>query len=425
MLAGISIAVLVIVVALLVIGDFSRTERESAHWSDDRRANDASPRTVAEAHDGSAFLREPADYGVPAAGPEAVPAPRPGGVSPSAGSGQRPRDSRPAGHSGPRRGLKDWRVRSRLLLLVIIPSVAVAVVAFCIVRIADATRTASAQPSGSSVRDRDILSAIVAGVVAIIVLALALWLTAVLVRSVVKPIRKLRAGALEVDEVRLPDEIRRVSENNGEGGVPPDTEPIDVDSSDEIGDVGRAFNHMRSEMLRLAANEAALRGRLDAMFVNLSHRSQSLVERQIRLIEHLEQGEQDSERLADLFKMNRIASRMHRNSQNLLVLAGHEVPSDWNQPIALVNVIRAAVSEVEDYERVSRRQRRGAPARRVDRERHVVLRRGHAGRCLWPPADQRRCLDRHHRPGCRNGPERAGVCELAARTPAGGGYQCP
>ena len=63
------------------------------------------------------------------------------------------------------------------------------------------------------------------------------------------------------------------------------------------------------------------------MFVNLSHRSQSLVERQIRLIEHLEQGEQDSERLANLFKMNRIASRMHRNSQNLLVLAGHEAPS--------------------------------------------------------------------------------------------------
>jgi signal transduction histidine kinase len=353
MLAGISVIVLVVIVALLVIGDFARTERESAHWSDDRRANDASPRTMTEAHDGSAFLREPAEYGVPAAGPEDGPGPRPGGVSPSAGSSQRSRDARPAGHSGPRRGLKDWRVRSRLLLLVIVPSVAVAVVAFCVVRIADATRSASAQAPGSSVRDRDILTAIAVGVVAIVVLALALWLTAVLVKSVVKPIRKLQAGAVEVAEVRLPDEIRRVSESNGEASVPSDIEPIDVDSADEIGEVGRAFNHMRSEMLRLAANEAALRGRLDAMFVNLSHRSQSLVERQIRLIEHLEQGEQDSERLADLFKMNRIASRMHRNSQNLLVLAGHEVPSDWNQPIALVNVIRAAVSEVEDYERVS------------------------------------------------------------------------
>ena len=345
MLATIVIAVLVLAVAFLVFGDFSYTERENPHWSDDTQATDATPGTLAEAHDGSAFLREPAGHGMPAAGHEA----RPG---PSAGSHQRSRNAAPARHSGSRGQLKNWRVRSRLLLLVIIPAVAVAVAAFCVVRIADAIQSASTHPSGSSVRNRDILSAVAVTVVAIVVLALALWLAAVAARSVLKPIRKLRAGALEVDEVRLPDEIRRVSENNGEG-VPSDTEPIDVDSSDEIGDVGRAFNHMRTEMLRLAANEAALRGRLDAMFVNLSHRSQSLVERQIRLIEHLEQGEQDNERLANLLKMNRIASRMHRNSQNLLVLAGHEVPSDWNQAIALVNVIRAAVSEIEDYERVS------------------------------------------------------------------------
>jgi HAMP domain-containing protein len=136
------------------------------------------------------------------------------------------------------------------MLLVIIPSVAVAVVAFCVVRIADAVRSASTQAPGGSVRDGDIVSAIAVGVVAIVVLALALWLTVVVARSVLEPIRKLRAGALEVAEVRLPDDVRRVSENNGEG-VPSDVEPIDVDSSDEIGEVGRAFNHMRSEMLRL------------------------------------------------------------------------------------------------------------------------------------------------------------------------------
>src|SRR5580693_8452555 len=156
MLAGISVILLVVIVGLLVAGDFARTERESVHWSDDRLANDASPRAMTEAHDGSAFLREPAGHGVPAAAPEAGPGQRPGAVSPSAGSSQRSRDGRPAGHSGPRRGLKDWRVRTRLLLLVIVPSVGVAVVAFCIVRIGDATRSASVQPPGSSGRDRDI-----------------------------------------------------------------------------------------------------------------------------------------------------------------------------------------------------------------------------------------------------------------------------
>ena len=89
------------------------------------------------------------------------------------------------------------------------------------------------------------------------------------------------------------------------------------------------------------------------MFSRLAHRSQSLVERQIRLIESLEQAEQDRERLTTLFKLNRIAGRLHRSSQNLLVVAGHELPSDWNQPVPLVNVIGAAVAEIEDYERVS------------------------------------------------------------------------
>ena len=98
-----------------------------------------------------------------------------------------------------------------------------------------------------------------------------------------------------------------------------------MDSSDEIGEVARAFDQVHQEAVRLAANEAALRGNVNAMFVNLSRRSQSLVERQIRVITKLEQGEQDSERLASLFQMDHLATRMRRNSENLLVLAGQEL----------------------------------------------------------------------------------------------------
>ena len=89
------------------------------------------------------------------------------------------------------------------------------------------------------------------------------------------------------------------------------------------------------------------------MFVNLSRRSQSLVERQIRLIDDLEQGEQDPERLSSLFQMDHLATRMRRNSENLLVLAGTRSPRRWNQPLALVDVLRAALSEIEQYERVT------------------------------------------------------------------------
>ncbi len=186
----------------------------------------------------------------------------------------------------------------------------------------------------------------------LIVLLLALVLTTVVGRSMVRPLRRLRSGALEVAGVRLPETVRRMSDSDG-AGVPLEVEPIDVDSSDEIGEVARAFDQVHREALRLAANEAALRGNVNAMFVNLSRRSQSLVERQIRLIDDLEQGEQDSDRLSSLFQMDHLATRMRRNSENLLVLAGHDASRRWNQPVALVDVLRAAVSEIEQYERVT------------------------------------------------------------------------
>ncbi len=204
----------------------------------------------------------------------------------------------------------------------------------------------------AALRRQAIIDASVVGGAVLIVLLLALLLTTVVGRSMVRPLRRLRSGALEVAGVRLPETVRRMSDSDG-AGMPLDVEPIDVDSTDEIGEVARAFDQVHREALRLAANEAALRGNVNAMFVNLSRRSQSLVERQIRLIDDLEQGEQDPDRLSSLFQMDHLATRMRRNSENLLVLAGHDASRRWNQPVALVDVLRAAVSEIEQYERVT------------------------------------------------------------------------
>ncbi len=200
-------------------------------------------------------------------------------------------------------------------------------------------------------RQRAIVSAIIVGCIILLVLIVSLLFTVFVGRSMVRPLRRLRAGALEVAGVRLPETVRRMNEADGEN-VPVDVEPIDVASSDEIGEVARAFDQVHREALRLAATEAALRGNVNAMFVNLSRRSQSLVERQIRLIDELEQGEQDADRLSSLFQMDHLATRMRRNSENLLVLAGHESSRRWNQPVPLVDVLRAAISEIEQYERV-------------------------------------------------------------------------
>jgi signal transduction histidine kinase len=204
-----------------------------------------------------------------------------------------------------------------------------------------------------ALRNQAIAYALIVALIVLIVLGLALLATVVVARSMVRPLRRLRAGALEVAGVRLPETVRRMSEAEGTGGAPLDIEPIDVDSTDEIGEVARAFDQVHREALRLASNEAALRGNVNAMFVNLSRRSQSLVERQIRLIDDLEQGEQDPDRLSNLFQMDHLATRMRRNSENLLVLAGHEVSRRWTQSVPLVDVLRAAVSEIEQYERVT------------------------------------------------------------------------
>jgi signal transduction histidine kinase len=195
-------------------------------------------------------------------------------------------------------------------------------------------------------------SALLTGVVVLLILILVLIVTALIARSLVRPLRRLRAGALDVAGVRLPEKVRQLSETGG-SGESFEVEPIDVTSTDEVGEVARAFDQVHREALRLAANEAMLRGNVNAMFVSLSRRSQSLVERQIRLIDELEQGEQDAERLSNLFRMDHLATRMRRNSENLLVLAGHETVRRWGKPVTLVDVLRAAVSEIEQYERIS------------------------------------------------------------------------
>jgi signal transduction histidine kinase len=187
-----------------------------------------------------------------------------------------------------------------------------------------------------------------------LLLIVVLLITVVMARSLVRPLRRLQSGALDVAGTRLPGLVDRLRDPEAAaGGI--EVEPIDVDSTDEIGQVARAFDEVHREAVRLAADEAVLRGNINAMFVNLSRRSQSLIERQLRLIETLEQSERDEEQLGNLFRLDHLATRMRRNCENLLVLGGQEQVRRWNRPVPLIDVIRASLSEVEQYERVALR----------------------------------------------------------------------
>ncbi len=204
----------------------------------------------------------------------------------------------------------------------------------------------------NSLESSSLHNAVIVSAATLLLLIIVLLITTFVARSMIRPLRKLRADALEVAGSKLPAMVRRLSESEG-GDASAEIEPIGVNSTDEIGEVARAFDQVHREAVRLAADEAMLRGNLNAMFVNLSRRSQSLIERQLSLIDSLEQTEQDADRLSSLFRLDHLATRMRRNSENLLVLAGHEAASRrWSQPVPLVDVLRAAISEIEQYERV-------------------------------------------------------------------------
>ena len=359
MLEQIFFVVIVLAVGSLMIVDVVRTRHEGFHGLAEGQAPDAAARRpLAAAGLGSreAFSRAHSGTAMPVAAHDQGLGRHPAGASPSAGppAGADPR-SRAGAAAVPvqsRRRLRDWHVRSRLLLLVLIPLAAAAVIALCITYLIDTLHRTQANSNGS------VMAALAAGVV-IIVVALASLFTIAVARSVLQPLYRLRLGALELTGARLADAVRRASQNgasqnNGNGdGAPFGLRPVNVDASDELGEIARAFDELRRELLRLAVGEAGHHGKLNTTFTDLSHRGQSLMERQLRLLQHLEQGEPDAERLATLFRVKRIGTRMHRYSENLLILVGHEPSGGWHQPVALAHVIRAAVSELEEFQRVS------------------------------------------------------------------------
>ncbi|HEY9522383.1 MAG TPA: nitrate- and nitrite sensing domain-containing protein, partial [Thermopolyspora sp.] len=210
----------------------------------------------------------------------------------------------------------------------------------------------------TALKEQEQRQAFISGAAILVLLLLVLLVTSRVATSLVRPLRRLRSEALEIAGRRLPDTVQFLRES-GDMAPAPEIAPIGVASRDEVGEVARAFDEVHREAIRLAGDEARLRSNVNAMFVNLSRRSQTLVERQLTLIESLEQGEDDETRLGHLFRLDHLATRMRRNSENLLVLAGQEPARRWSQPVPLLDIIRAALSEVENFERVTLQVQQG------------------------------------------------------------------
>jgi signal transduction histidine kinase len=198
------------------------------------------------------------------------------------------------------------------------------------------------------------------GVILRVVLAAGLGLIAVIssvvlsittARALVQQLEKLRVAAWELAEKRLPSVVERLGHGE-EVDVAAEAPSLSF-GSDAIGQVGRAFNAVQETAIRTAVEQAELRRGIRDILLSLARRSQALVHRQLTLLDTMERREIETQELEDLFRVDHLATRMRRNAENLIVLSGSTPARGWRRSVAMVDVVRAAVAEIEDYTRVT------------------------------------------------------------------------
>ncbi|HEY4018733.1 MAG TPA: HAMP domain-containing sensor histidine kinase, partial [Pseudonocardiaceae bacterium] len=205
------------------------------------------------------------------------------------------------------------------------------------------TTAASMQSSASN-------TAGTAAVILFVALLIAALVMVIVARQLLRSVGVLRRTARDVATRQLPEAVERIQAGDT---VDIAVIPVPVHTADEVGQLARAFDAVHAEALKLAVEQANLRGNYSDLFTNLSRRSQGLVQRQLRLIEQLERDEEDPDQLSALFKLDHLATRMRRNNENLMVLSGGELGRGPTQAMPLSDLLRAAVSEIEQYQRVS------------------------------------------------------------------------
>jgi HAMP domain-containing protein/anti-sigma regulatory factor (Ser/Thr protein kinase) len=211
---------------------------------------------------------------------------------------------------------------------------------------ADVIATSSAVKQGAD--RRAMLYSLLLAAAVLLTLGLAL----VTARSLIRPMRRLEAAAEETATQRLPSVVRRLQEGEQVDLEAESAAPIEVRSGDEIGHLAEAFNSVHRVAVRVAGREAALRRSVGDMFLNLARRSQSLIERQLEVIDELEASGSEADVRAGLGELDHLATRMRRNAENLIILSGSEPARRWRGPIDLTQVVQASVEEVKEHTRV-------------------------------------------------------------------------
>ncbi|MGW0431077.1 nitrate- and nitrite sensing domain-containing protein [Micromonospora sp. NPDC003197] len=189
-----------------------------------------------------------------------------------------------------------------------------------------------------------------AGVLGLVAIVASVIIALRIGSSLVRRLTALRAMALDMAEERLPAIVSRLRRGE-EVEVTREAPPMDF-GTDEIGQVGHAFSDVQLTAIRSAVDEAALRRGMNEVFLNIARRSQTLLHRQLALLDRMERRTEEPEELEDLFRVDHLSTRMRRHAEDLVILAGAAPGRGWRNPVPMIDVIRGAISEVEDYARV-------------------------------------------------------------------------
>ncbi|MET9409374.1 nitrate- and nitrite sensing domain-containing protein [Streptomyces sp. NPDC002935] len=199
-----------------------------------------------------------------------------------------------------------------------------------------------------------ILKAVVAGVIGLIALLISLVMSVRIGRSLIRDLRRLRLEAHEASGVRLPSVMRRLSAGE-QVDVETEVPRLEYDRN-EMGEVGQALNTLQRAAVEAAVKQSELREGVSEVFVNLARRSQVLLHKQLTLLDTMERRTEDTDELADLFRLDHLTTRMRRHAEGLVILSGAAPSRQWRKPVQLMDIVRAAVAEVEDYERIEVRR---------------------------------------------------------------------
>ena len=187
---------------------------------------------------------------------------------------------------------------------------------------------------------------------ALVAFALWLLLTVAIRRSVIRPVQALTGAATQVAEV-AGQELARVADDDTADSGPPRLREVPVTARDEIGDLAEAFNRVQTTAAALLERQVLSRRNVAEMFGNVGRRVSNLTARQLTLIDAVERGETDPDLLDRLYRIDHLAVRLQRNADSLMLLAGIRESGVDASPTSLTNVVRAALGQIEGYQRVS------------------------------------------------------------------------